>query len=190
MSYLLITKGVLSPLTPYIKYAHEGASASALEWQQREQIQQDLGEGSRHPVLLVQPVTEEERIAACSVARHVEQPNVGLPAAVVRSHLCGIQGPRWPASAAHAADWPRLGEARGSLRHDLALKAASEEPARQSLCHLAFDMRSHQLVHRVESDRKVRRRPVVRLAHCLLGILDQRHLVVVSSKRLVVGSRQ
>ena len=32
------------------------------------------------------------------------------------------QGPMWPASAAQAADWPRLAEARGSLEHDMALK--------------------------------------------------------------------
>ena len=30
--------------------------------------------------------------------------------------------PIWPASAAEAADWPRLAEARGSLEHDLALR--------------------------------------------------------------------
>eukprot|EP00964_Phaeocystis_antarctica_P105073 scaffold70154_cov40-Phaeocystis_antarctica.AAC.1 len=40
------------------------------------------------------------------------------------------------ASPAQAADWPRLAEARGSLRHDLALKEASGEPAGRSLCHL------------------------------------------------------
>ena len=36
-----------------------------------------------------------------------------------------------PASinAAHAANWPRLAGARGSLRHGLALKQASGEPA-------------------------------------------------------------
>ena len=32
------------------------------------------------------------------------------------------------ASAAQAADWPRLAEARGGLRHDLALKGAPGEP--------------------------------------------------------------
>ena len=37
--------------------------------------------------------------------------------------------PIWPASAAQAADWPRLAEAQGSLRHDLALKGASGESA-------------------------------------------------------------
>tara|TARA_B100000787_G_scaffold84362_1_gene62128 strand:+ start:64 stop:396 length:333 start_codon:yes stop_codon:yes gene_type:complete len=35
--------------------------------------------------------------------------------------------PIWPASAAQAADSPRLAEARGSLEHDLALKEASGE---------------------------------------------------------------
>ena len=35
----------------------------------------------------------------------------------------------WPASAAHAADCPRLGEARGCLRHDLVLNYASGKPA-------------------------------------------------------------
>eukprot|EP00964_Phaeocystis_antarctica_P062673 scaffold37565_cov74-Phaeocystis_antarctica.AAC.2 len=37
--------------------------------------------------------------------------------------------PIWPASAAQAADWPRLAEAQGSLRHGLSLKGASGEPA-------------------------------------------------------------
>ena len=46
--------------------------------------------------------------------------------------------PIWPASAAQAADWPRLAEARGSLRHDLALKGASGEPAGRGLSRLVF----------------------------------------------------
>ena len=33
-------------------------------------------------------------------------------------------GPAWTASAARAADWPRLAEAPGSLEHTLALKEA------------------------------------------------------------------
>jgi hypothetical protein len=41
--------------------------------------------------------------------------------------------PIWPASAAQAADWPRLAEVQGSLDHDLALKGASEEPAGRDL---------------------------------------------------------
>ena len=44
----------------------------------------------------------------------------------------------WPASAAQAADWPRLAEARGSLRHDLALIGASGEPAGRGLSPLVF----------------------------------------------------
>ena len=47
------------------------------------------------------------------------------------------------ASAAEAADWPRLAEAPGSLRHDFPLKAASGEPAGRSLCHLGFDILRH-----------------------------------------------
>ena len=35
--------------------------------------------------------------------------------------------------------WPRVAEALGSLRHDLALQAASGEPAGRSLCHLVLD---------------------------------------------------
>ena len=46
--------------------------------------------------------------------------------------------PIWPASAAQAADWPRLAEAQGSLRHDLALKGASGEPAGRGLSRLVF----------------------------------------------------
>ena len=44
--------------------------------------------------------------------------------------------PMWPASAARAAGWPRLAEARGSLRHDLVLKGASGEPAGRGLIPL------------------------------------------------------
>jgi len=54
----------------------------------------------------------------------------------VALHLCRKQGlcracvgPVWPASAAQLADWPRLAEAWGSLRHELALEAASGESA-------------------------------------------------------------
>ena len=36
--------------------------------------------------------------------------------------------PAWPASTAQEADWPRLVEAWGSLKHDLPLNAASGEP--------------------------------------------------------------
>ena len=41
--------------------------------------------------------------------------------------------PIWPASAAQAADWPRLAEAQGSLTQDLALTEASGEPAGRDL---------------------------------------------------------
>eukprot|EP00964_Phaeocystis_antarctica_P051185 scaffold29854_cov57-Phaeocystis_antarctica.AAC.4 len=46
--------------------------------------------------------------------------------------------PIWPASAAQAADWPRLAGARGSLRHDLALRGASGEPAGRGLSPLVL----------------------------------------------------
>ena len=42
------------------------------------------------------------------------------------------------ASAAQAAAWPRLAEARGSLEHDLALKEASGEPDGRGLSRLVF----------------------------------------------------
>ena len=42
------------------------------------------------------------------------------------------------ATAAQAADWPRLVEAPSSLRHELALRGASGEPASRGLSHLAF----------------------------------------------------
>ena len=42
------------------------------------------------------------------------------------------------ASAAQAADWPRLAEARGSLRHTLAVQEASGEPAGRSFLSLAI----------------------------------------------------
>ena len=47
----------------------------------------------------------------------------------------------WPGGrihAARAAGWPRLAEARGSLRRDLALQEASAEPAGEALSHLVF----------------------------------------------------
>ena len=40
-------------------------------------------------------------------------------------------------------NWPRLAEARASLEHDLALKAASGEPAGRGLSHLAFGTGRH-----------------------------------------------
>ena len=45
-------------------------------------------------------------------------------------------GPAWTASAARAADWPRLAEAPGSLEHTLALKEASGAPAGRGLSQL------------------------------------------------------
>ena len=52
---------------------------------------------------------------------------------------CGNQGRHGlGASAAQAADWPRLAEARGSLRHDLALGGAFGEPAGRGLSRLAL----------------------------------------------------
>mgnify|MGYP001220968037 CR=1 FL=1 len=51
--------------------------------------------------------------------------------------------PVWPARAAQEADWPRLAEARGSLRRDLALKAASRAPAGRRLSQLDFDLGGH-----------------------------------------------
>ena len=46
--------------------------------------------------------------------------------------------PILPASAAQAADWPRLAEARGSLEHNLALKEAPGAPVGRGLSHLVF----------------------------------------------------
>ena len=47
--------------------------------------------------------------------------------------------PMWPPRASQAADWPRLAEAPGSPRHDLALRGASGEPAGRSLSSLVLD---------------------------------------------------
>ena len=49
-----------------------------------------------------------------------------------------ITRPILPASAAQAADWPRLAEARGSLEHNLALKEAPGAPVGRGLSHLVF----------------------------------------------------
>eukprot|EP00964_Phaeocystis_antarctica_P034494 scaffold19634_cov18-Phaeocystis_antarctica.AAC.1 len=49
--------------------------------------------------------------------------------------------PIWPASTAQAADRPKLARAWGSPRRDLALKAASGEPAGRSPSHLVSDIR-------------------------------------------------
>eukprot|EP00964_Phaeocystis_antarctica_P015992 scaffold8850_cov72-Phaeocystis_antarctica.AAC.5 len=46
--------------------------------------------------------------------------------------------PECPVGAAQPADWPRLAEVPGSLRHDLALKEASGEPAGRGLSQLVF----------------------------------------------------
>ena len=50
--------------------------------------------------------------------------------------------PLWPTRAAQAADWPRLAKARGSLRHGLALRAASGEPAGRRRSQLGSRHRS------------------------------------------------
>eukprot|EP00964_Phaeocystis_antarctica_P034673 scaffold19751_cov63-Phaeocystis_antarctica.AAC.1 len=42
------------------------------------------------------------------------------------------------------ADYSRLAEARGSLEHDLALKAASVEPAGRSLSDRVLDLGTYQ----------------------------------------------
>ena len=48
---------------------------------------------------------------------------------VLRQDTTSKPRPVWPASAARAADWPRLAGAWGSLRHGPALQAASGAPA-------------------------------------------------------------
>ena len=48
---------------------------------------------------------------------------------VLRQDTTSKPRPVWPASAARAADWPRLAGAWGSLRHGSALQAASGAPA-------------------------------------------------------------
>ena len=64
----------------------------------------------------------------------------GEPLEVVVVPTSKRDRPIWLASssAAHAADWPRLVEARGSLEHTQALIHASGEPAGRCLRHLAF----------------------------------------------------
>ena len=52
---------------------------------------------------------------------------------------CRKARPPLPASAAQAADWPRLAQAPGSLRRALALTEASGEPAGRGLSPLVFD---------------------------------------------------
>eukprot|EP00964_Phaeocystis_antarctica_P094880 scaffold61507_cov57-Phaeocystis_antarctica.AAC.3 len=47
--------------------------------------------------------------------------------------------PIWPASAAQAADWPRLAGAWGSPRHDWTLREAPGAPAGRRLSPLVFD---------------------------------------------------
>ena len=86
--------------------------------------------------------------------RHLgrKQTRYGRPARLSR-----LSGRGWPklagvenkadmagqASAAIEADRPRLAEARGSLRRDLALNEASRAPAGRRLSQLAFDMAPH-----------------------------------------------
>ena len=61
----------------------------------------------------------------------------GLYAALSESRPVG------PASAAQAADWPRLAGARGSLELGVALKEASGAPAGRSLSRLVLHMGKH-----------------------------------------------
>eukprot|EP00964_Phaeocystis_antarctica_P107249 scaffold71995_cov51-Phaeocystis_antarctica.AAC.1 len=51
---------------------------------------------------------------------------------------CGKQGLYGRPERPKAADWPRLAGAWGSLRHALALRQASGDPAGRGLSHLAF----------------------------------------------------
>ena len=64
----------------------------------------------------------------------------GEPLEVVVVPTSKEERPIWLASssAPHAADWPRLTKARGSLEHNQALIEAPGEPAGRGLMHLAF----------------------------------------------------
>ena len=64
--------------------------------------------------------------------------------------------PVWPASATQPADWPRLAEAPGSLKHGLAPKEASGKPAGRRLSPACFrhSMRTRPgEAHEVTQDR-------------------------------------
>ena len=52
-----------------------------------------------------------------------------IKSAIVEHLALSKPGPVWPAGAEHAAEWQRLPEAWGSLRRDLAPRAASGAPA-------------------------------------------------------------
>ena len=60
----------------------------------------------------------------------------------------------WPASAAQAADWPRLAEARGSPEHALVLLGASGVSTVRSLYQLVFDLPYHLGMGFLYSDRR------------------------------------
>jgi hypothetical protein len=101
-----------------------------------------LGEGSSVPLDTYAPKASlvlRDRVQAHKAAeakRNSAQNEAGLKAAagLDGAKPCGKQG-RY---GAQAADWPRLAEAPGSLRHDLALKEASGEPASRGLSHLVL----------------------------------------------------
>ena len=69
-----------------------------------------------------------------------EQHGEPLEVVVVPTSKRERERPIWLASssAAHAADWPRLAKARGSLEYNQALIEASGEPAGRGPSHVAF----------------------------------------------------
>eukprot|EP00964_Phaeocystis_antarctica_P096254 scaffold62596_cov54-Phaeocystis_antarctica.AAC.2 len=75
------------------------------------------------------PAAGPRRLPRTPAVRHRTRPT---PAPMCKTR------PIWPASAAQAADWPRLAEAQGRLRHGLSLKGASGEPAGRGLSRLVF----------------------------------------------------
>ena len=58
----------------------------------------------------------------------------------INAKLTAMSKATWSARADHAADWPRLAEAWGSLGRALALKAASSAPAGRSMSQLVCDI--------------------------------------------------
>ena len=79
----------------------------------------------------------------------------------------------WGASAAQAADWPKLADAPGSLRHALALREASGGPAARKLSQLVIDIGA-ALLHVVSRLVGHVAAPV-----SVLGVLDQARVDLV-----------